>query len=71
MGYISIEDIIKEANKRKISLGEDPEKTIKLSAKLGLIPKPKRKRTKQGKKTITTLWFPEKTVDKCRYSCVA
>lgn len=62
MTYISIEDIIKEAKKRKISLGEDPEKTIKLSAKLGLIPKPKRKRSKESGKT--TLLFPEKTIDK-------
>jgi len=64
MGYISLEDIIKEANKRKISLGEDPEKTIKLSAKLGLIPKPKRKRSKVTGETKTTLFFPEKTIDK-------
>jgi DNA-binding transcriptional MerR regulator len=64
MSYISLEDIIKEANKRKISLGEDPEKTIKLSAKLGLIPKPKRKRSKVAGETKTTLFFPEKTIDK-------
>ena len=64
MTYISIEDIIKEAKKRKISLGEDPEKTIKLSAKLGLIPKPKRKRSKESGKTKTTILFPEKTVEK-------
>lgn len=64
MTYISIEDIIKEAKKRKISLGEDPEKTIKLSAKLGLIPKPKRKRSKELGQTKTTLLFPEKTIDK-------
>ena len=64
MTYISIEDIIKEAKKRKIGLGEDPEKTIKLCAKLGLIPKPKRKRTKHSGQTKTTLLFPEKTIDK-------
>lgn len=64
MTYISIEDIIKEAKKRKIGLGEDPEKTIKLSAKLGLIPKPKRKRSKEMGQTKTTLLFPEKTIDK-------
>ncbi len=64
MTYISLEDIIKEAKGRKIGLGEDPEKTIKLSAKLGLIPKPKKKRSKGTGKTKTTLLFPEKTVDK-------
>lgn len=64
MNYISLEDIIKKAKKRKISLGEDPEKTIKLSVKLGLLPKPKRKRTTQNGKTVTTILFPENTVDK-------
>ncbi len=64
MADISLEDIIKEAKKRKIELGENPEKTIKLSAKLGLIPKPRRKRSTHGGKSKTTLLFPEKTIDK-------
>ena len=64
MADISLEDIIKEAKKRKIGLGEDLEKTIKLSVRLGLIPKPKRKRSTQGGKSKTTLLFPEKTIDK-------
>jgi len=64
MADISLEDIIKEAKKRKIELGEDPEKTIKLSARLGLIPKPRRKRSKQDGQTKTTLLFPERTIDK-------
>jgi DNA-binding transcriptional MerR regulator len=64
MADISLEDIIKEAKRRKIGLGEDPEKTIKLSVRLGLIPKPKRKRSKQGGKSKTTLLFPERTIDK-------
>ncbi len=64
MNYISLEDIIKEAKKRKIGLGEDPEKTIKLSVRLGLIPKPRRKRTKKDGKTITSVLFPEGTVDR-------
>ena len=64
MADISLEDIIKEAKKRKIDLGEDPEKTIKLSVRLGLITKPKRKRSTQGSKSKTTLLFPEKTIDK-------
>ena len=64
MADISLEDIIKEAKKRKIDLGEDPEKTIKLSARLGLIPKPKRQRSTQDGKSKTTLLFPERTIDK-------
>lgn len=64
MNYISLEDIIKEAKKRKIGLGEDPEKTIKLSVRLGLIPKPRRKRTKKNGKTVTNVLFPEGTIDR-------
>ena len=63
MADISLEDIIKEAKKRKIELGENPEKTIKLSAKLGLIPKPRRKRSTHGGKSKTTLLFPENTMN--------
>jgi DNA-binding transcriptional MerR regulator len=64
MNYISLEDLIKEAKKRKIGLGEDPEKTIKLSVRLGLIPKPKRKRSKKEGKTVTNVLFPEGTVER-------
>ena len=42
MADVSIDDIIKEARKRKIDLGSDPEKTIKVCSRLGLIPKPRR-----------------------------
>ena len=64
MSDISLEDIIKEAKKRKIDLGDDPEKTIKVCSRLGLIPKPKRKRITAEGKTKTRLLFPEKTVEK-------
>ena len=64
MSEISLEQIVKEAKKRKIDLGADPEKTIKVCAKLGLIPKPKRKRTTRKGKQTTTLLFPETTIDK-------
>lgn len=64
MADISLQVILKEATKRKIDLGDDPEKTIRLCARLGLIPKPKRKRsTRKGERT-TTLYFPETTIDK-------
>ncbi len=62
MQDLSINQIVKEAKKRKIDLGRDPIQTIKACAKLGLIPKPKRKRLKDSRKT--ELYFPEKTVDK-------
>jgi hypothetical protein len=48
MAEISLEQIIREAKKRKIDLGSDPEKTIKICFRLGLIPKPKRKRYTYG-----------------------
>ncbi len=64
MQEISLEEIIIEAKKRKIDLGGDPENTIKVCAKLGLIPKPKRKRTTRKGVRKTTLYFPEKTIDK-------
>ncbi|MGE0369175.1 MAG: hypothetical protein AB7P53_09505, partial [Candidatus Dadabacteria bacterium] len=64
MADVSIDDIIKEARKRKIDLGSDPEKTIKVCSRLGLIPKPRRKRVTSGGSSKTVLLFPEKTIEK-------
>lgn len=64
MTEISLEEILRQAKKRKIDLGSDPEKTIKVCSKLGLIPKPKRKRITEGGATRTRLFFPEETIDK-------
>ena len=64
MSDIYLEDIIKEAKKRKIDLGADPVKTIKICSRLGLIPKPKRKRTTLEGRTKTRLLFPESTIEK-------
>ncbi len=64
MDDISLEQIIKEAKKRKIDLGDDPEKTIKICTRLGLIPKPKRKRSTKDGKTTTTVFFPKFTIEK-------
>lgn len=64
MTEISLEEIVRQAKKRKIDLGSDPEKTIKVCSKLGLIPKPKRKRVTEGGATRTRLFFPEETIDK-------
>ena len=64
MAEISLEEIIREAKKRKIDLGADPEKTIKSCSRLGLIPKPKRKKFTEAGVTKTRLVFPEATIDK-------
>lgn len=64
MAEISLEEIIREAKKRKIDLGADPEKTIKSCSRLGLIPKPKRKKYTEAGMTKTRLVFPETTLDK-------
>ncbi len=64
MTYITLEEVINEASKRKIDLGRYPEKTIRACARLGLIPKPTKKRIKEGK---TILLFSEKTIDKLAY----
>ena len=66
MEELTIEELIAEVNKRKIDLGSDPLKTIKTCTKLGLIPKPKRRKAKD-KKTKTTLYYHPRTVDKLEY----
>ena len=68
MADVSIDEIIKEAKKRKVDLGSDPEKTIKICARLGLIPKPRRKRVSSGGTSKTLLLFPEKTIEEIRDS---
>jgi DNA-binding transcriptional MerR regulator len=64
MAEISLEEMIREAKKRKIDLGTDPEKTIKICSRLGLIPKPKRKKFTVGGETKTHLVFPDATLEK-------
>jgi len=62
MADLTVEDLIKKAKRRKIDLGADPEKTIRICIGLGLIPKPKRKKThKRARKTVSV--FPESTLD--------
>jgi len=62
MADLTVEDLIKKAKRRKIDLGADPEKTIRICIRLGLIPKPKRKKThKRARKTVSV--FPESTLD--------
>ena len=61
MIYITLEEVISKAKRRKIDLGEDPEKTISACARLGLIPKPKKKKSRGNS---STLLFTENTVDK-------
>src|ERR1700745_1592019 len=61
---MTIEEIIKEAKKRQINLGDDPVKTIRFYTRLGFIPKPKRRRVKGSKGKTTKLYYPEFTLDK-------
>ncbi|MGI9553547.1 MAG: MerR family transcriptional regulator [Thermodesulfobacteriota bacterium] len=63
MQYLTIDELIKEAKKRKLDLGKDPEQIIRNFTKLGLIPKPKRRKAKTGKKA-TALYYPERTIEK-------
>ncbi len=65
MDDITLEELIKQAHKRKIDLGEEPEKTIKNCSAMGLIPKPARKKKKDG--SGITLVYPEKTLNKLRH----
>ncbi len=64
MTEMTIEKIIKESKKRGINLGEDPAKTIRFYTKLGYIPKPIRRKSKDGKVRTTKLYYPESTLDK-------
>lgn len=61
---MTLEKLIKRAKNKKIDLGPDPAKTIRVCVKLGLIPRPKRRisRVKDVKKT--TYYYPENTLDK-------
>lgn len=61
---MTIEEIIKEAKRRKIDLGADPEKTIKFYTKLGFIPKPTIRKTKDGRDKSARLYYPESTLDR-------
>ena len=64
MADLTIEDLISKSKKRKIDLGINPLKTIKTCIKLGLIPKPKRKRLNDRAGNKTSFFFPESTLDK-------
>lgn len=65
MTEMTIEEIIKEAKKRKIDLGADPAKTIKFYTKLGFIPEPTIRKIKDAnKRRTTTLYYPESTLDR-------
>src|ERR1700739_1033924 len=63
MASMTIEEIIKEAKRRKIDLGTDPAKTIKFYIKLGFISEPTSgKKDTRGK--AAKLYYPESTLDK-------
>ena len=67
MAELSMSDLIAISKEKNVNLGVDPEKTIRSCVKLGLIPKPKRKKVKDERGRSTTLFFPEHTVDKLAY----
>ncbi|HSG32067.1 MAG TPA: hypothetical protein VLB82_11050 [Thermodesulfobacteriota bacterium] len=67
MTDLSMSDLIEFSKVKNVNLGADPEKTIKSCVKLGLIPKPKRRKVKDDKGRTTTLFFPDYTVDKLAY----
>ena len=62
MSDLTIEQLINEAKKKKIDLGEDPAKTINTCTKLGLIPKPFKKDDDSGE-----LLYPGRTVEKLAF----
>jgi len=64
MPDITIGEIIKEAKRRKIDLGADPEKTIRFYVKLGFIPEPTSRKTKNARGKTARLYYPESTLDK-------
>jgi len=65
MDELTIDELIREAEKRNINLGDNPKKTIRFYTQLGFIPKPKRRKLKD--KGTSTLVYPESTVDKLAY----
>lgn len=67
MDDFSIEEIIEISKERHINLGPDPEKAIRSCVRLGLIPKPKRRRAVGIMGKATTLFFPKYTVEKLAY----
>ncbi len=64
MSDLTIEQLIKQAKKRKIELGGDPAKIIRFYTKLGFIPKPISRKTKNARGKGTKLYYPEFTLDK-------
>lgn len=63
MSDLTIDQLIEEARKKKIDLGDDPHKTIRTCTKLGLIPKPV-KTDVGGKEQFL---YPQRTVSKLAY----
>jgi DNA-binding transcriptional MerR regulator len=64
MPDMTIAEIIKEAKRRKIDLGADPEKTIRFYVKLGFIPEPTSRKAKNARGKTGKLYYPESTLDK-------
>lgn len=66
MPDLTLKQLIEEANKRNIDLGDEPESIIKTCTRLGLIPKPRKKKTGKDQKK-TELLYPKRTLEKLAY----
>lgn len=64
MADMTVEEIIKEAKKRRIDLGADPAKTIRFYAKLGFIPEPTSRKSRNSRGKAGRLYYPESILDK-------
>ncbi|NIP29578.1 MAG: MerR family transcriptional regulator [Candidatus Dadabacteria bacterium] len=62
MNELTLQNILKIAEERNIELGDKPENTIKKYINLGLLPKPVRKKKKEGKGT--QLFYADNTIEK-------
>lgn len=67
MAELTLEKLIRKAKRKKIDLGPDPAKTIRDCVKLGLIPKPKRRISREGNGKKTTYYYPDSTLEKLEH----
>ena len=59
---LTFEDLLEESQKRNLDLGSKPDDTIKKYVNLGLLPKPVRRKKREGKGT--QLYYPPRTIEK-------
>ena len=64
MVEITLEELVEKAKERNIDLGSDPKRIIRFYTRLGLFPKPKRRKAKGTRGKATMLYYPESALDK-------